>query len=128
MKAIFLKANSYSTFDGLFKLEWPSKTGSFFDIESKFGFESIQADYDVDVVGSLYISFGQTKTSHQREVYNLFDLIGDLGGVLEVILAVLGLFILPVSEHSFVMKALSKLYLARTSQTDLFNTKRKRKR
>ena len=56
------------------------------------------------------------------------DLIGDLGGVLEVITFIFGIFLFPVSEFSFIIKALEKLYLARTSQTGLFkNDKMKKK-
>ena len=56
------------------------------------------------------------------------DLIGDLGGVLEVIIFIFGIFLFPASEFSFITKALQKLYLARTSQKGLFkNDKMKKK-
>jgi hypothetical protein len=58
--------------------------------------------------------------NHQREVYNLLDLIGDLGGVLEVIIAFFGLFIYPISEFSFFLTALERLFLARTVDKTLF--------
>ena len=47
----------------------------------------------------------------------------DLGGVMEVIIFVFGIFLFPVSEFSFIMKALQKLYLARTSLTIFKNDK-----
>ena len=57
---------------------------------------------------------------HFRDIYNVFDLLGDLGGVTEVLILMFYLFITPLSEHSFTMKALSQLFLARTTDSDLF--------
>jgi hypothetical protein len=50
----------------------------------------------------------------------LLDLLGDLGGVTEVIMIVFGLIIFPVSEHSFIIKAVKKLYMAKTKNDKLF--------
>ena len=38
---------------------------------------------------------------HERQVYGILDLIGDIGGVGEVVLGLIGLIILPYSELSF---------------------------
>jgi hypothetical protein len=66
---------------------------------------------------------------HTREAYGFLDLIGDLGGVLEVLVGFLGFFMMPLSEHSFVLKALNKMFLARTYDTNLFKKpKRKHKK
>lgn len=54
------------------------------------------------------------RTDNERNVYNLMNFIGDIGGVVDVILLVLGIFINPFQEHSFVMKALKKLYLVKS--------------
>ena len=57
--------------------------------------------------------------------------MGDLGGVLEVLIGFLGVVLYPISEHSFIMKALSILYLARTKSKNVFvkkhSTKKKKK-
>ena len=50
------------------------------------------------------------------------DLIGDLGGVQDIIISLFALFISPLSEHFFKIKFLRKLYLVRTSLHDLFKT------
>lgn len=55
-----------------------------------------------------------------RAIYNLLDLFGDLGGVLEIFIAIFAIFVEPVAEHSFVLTALAKLFFARTNETDLF--------
>jgi len=49
----------------------------------------------------------------------ILDLLGEIGGVLEVISSVLGIILLPISKFSFYIKAMSKLYIARTDDTTL---------
>ena len=55
------------------------------------------------------------KNSHTREVYNILDLIGDLGGVFDILVRFFAIFISPVAEFLFTTKAISKLFLARTN-------------
>jgi hypothetical protein len=50
----------------------------------------------------------------------LLDLLGDLGGVTEVMLLLFNFFLLPISQHSFVVKMMKKLFIARTKDEDLF--------
>lgn len=57
---------------------------------------------------------------YERRIYNFFDLLGDLGGVSEIIILVFGIFLLPISRHSFTIKATKKLFLARTKLESLF--------
>ena len=59
-----------------------------------------------------------------RQIYNIFDLLGDLGGVTEVIMLVFGFFLFSVSEHSFYLTAISKLFYARTTDEDMFKNKK----
>jgi hypothetical protein len=54
----------------------------------------------------------------------MLDLLGDLGGVTEVIMICFGIFIYPVSEHSFVIKAIRKLYMAKTKENQVFQDKK----
>lgn len=57
---------------------------------------------------------------HERVVYSFLDLLGDLGGVTEIITLAFGIFLLPISEHSFYVAALKKMYMARTKDDTLF--------
>jgi len=43
-----------------------------------------------------------------------------MGGVASVIELILGVFLLPISAHSFVIKAARKLFLARIKDTEFF--------
>ena len=69
---------------------------------------------------NIVLILGQTGIAHKRVRYGIFDLLGDLGGVLEVIMIIFGIFLYPVSEHGFVMKAANKLFFARTNRNDVF--------
>jgi len=46
--------------------------------------------------------------------------LGDVGGLMGVLQVVCGLLLLPISYHSFVIKATSKLFSARSKDTTLF--------
>ena len=50
----------------------------------------------------------------------MFDLLGDLGGVTEIIMIVFGFILFSISEHSFYLTASQKLYYARTAEKDMF--------
>ena len=58
---------------------------------------------------------------HERAVYGSLDLLGDLGGVTEIIMIVFGFFLNPISEHSFILKAAKKMFTARTKEQQLFD-------
>ena len=60
---------------------------------------------------------------HTRVAYGTLDVLGDLGGVTEVIMIVFGFLIYPISEHSFTLKAAKKMFLARTTDKTLFVSK-----
>lgn len=43
---------------------------------------------------------------HRRESYIIFDVLGDLGGVLEILIYLFGMILLPISEYAFNMAAI----------------------
>ena len=59
-------------------------------------------------------------------IYGFMDLLGDLGGVLEIILITFGFFMNNISEHSFYTNSISKLYMANTKDEKLFGKKIKK--
>ena len=52
-------------------------------------------------------------------MYTFLDLIGDLGGVVEIILAIFSVVFASISEYSFTIHAIQKLFLVKTSNTNL---------
>lgn len=66
----------------------------------------------------------QVTIQHGRRIYSLFDLLGDLGGVTEVIMICFGFMLYPISEHSFYLKAFKKLFIAKTDDETIFIQKK----
>ena len=57
---------------------------------------------------------------HEREIYSLLDLLGDLGGVTEVIMIIFGCILFPISEHEFNLQSAKRLFLAHTQDEEIF--------
>lgn len=47
-------------------------------------------------------------------------MLGDLGGVTELIMLMFGFFLIPIAEHSFLVKTIRQAYMAKTRDPDLF--------
>ena len=62
----------------------------------------------------------ETGLSHQREVYTIIDALGDLGGIIEITIIVFGIVFLPISRHSFYLKASRFMFFARSKDSNLF--------
>jgi len=68
-----------------------------------------------------------TKVDHTRKSFGVFDLMGVIGGF-ERNLSLIGLFFLkPIAHHNYLLKAIQKLYMAKTTNDRVF-TKRKNKK
>lgn len=68
----------------------------------------------------MEVQLDQSGVLEKRRKYALLDLLGDLGGVLEVILLAFGFFLLPLSEFSYLIEAAQSLFYARTHRDDIF--------
>ena len=64
--------------------------------------------------------FSPEALKHERRIYAFFDLIGDLGGVLEISTIVFGAFLIPIAEHVFIKAAAKTFFVARTKDDTLF--------
>ena len=62
-----------------------------------------------------------------RKVYDINLLLGDLGGIAGVLCLIIGFFIEPISEVSFIMKSAKRMFLVKTRKDDLFTTPKTRK-
>ena len=47
-------------------------------------------------------------------------MLGDLGGVLEVIMVCTGALLFPISEHHYTLQAAKRIFMARTKDPNLF--------
>ena len=70
----------------------------------------------------FYVSSEQNE--HTRQIYNLLDLASDFGGVLSVVATAATILLAAISEHSFIVRALQNLYVAKTPNHKLFRRSR----
>ena len=70
------------------------------------------------LVYEIYLN--PTRIDHTRRAYDILDLISELGGVLNIVTTLAGLLIYSISEHSFIVRALQNLYLAKTDNSKIF--------
>lgn len=59
--------------------------------------------------------------TYERASYGIMDVLGDLGGVQEVIQFVLGVFLLPISHFCFHLSAIGKLFLVKTKDLSILD-------
>ena len=56
--------------------------------------------------------------THITKSFTLFNALGHLGGVIEIFIFVFSFIVCPFSHHSYKLKALEKLFLARTHDNE----------
>ena len=76
-----------------------------------------------DEIMNVSLMFSEIETKHVREVYDFFGLIGDLGGISELFVLILGIFVFRYSEFSYNLKALEKLYLVNSKDPNIVDIK-----
>ena len=52
----------------------------------------------------------------------MLDLLGELGGVLEVVIVIFSFIFYPISEQSFILKFAKTFYKGRTTQTNVLKS------
>jgi hypothetical protein len=113
-----LQRNIHELKDWIFELGTLSDSGLFYSVSSRVELEQVGETntrllyrniYELDKVGLM----------HERTVYGFLSMIGDLGGVIEIIMLLFGFFMFPISEFSFNVKAMKKWFLARTRDQNL---------
>ena len=60
----------------------------------------------------------ETEIKRTRTVYNLLDLLGDIGGVGELIITLFGIFVIPINKHNFVIETMETLYKSKGSDKE----------
>jgi hypothetical protein len=60
------------------------------------------------------------ENSHFRKSYDLLDVAADIGGLMELCIVFVGFFIYPISEYSFYISSIGKLFLANGRDKKLF--------
>ena len=56
---------------------------------------------------------------HKREVYNWWDLLSDIGGIYELVVAFCGFILYTISKHSFLTSAIKNMFFVNTKDPEL---------
>ena len=59
-----------------------------------------------------------------RNVYNIYDLLGDVGGLIEALVMVFGFFLTKISEFKFNIRLIQALFMAKACDSKIFNGKK----
>ena len=65
---------------------------------------------DPSIIYESFFMLDMEEVVHERTVYNFLDLLGDMGGLVDIIVSFFGIVLFPMSKFSFILKALEKLY------------------
>ena len=60
---------------------------------------------------------------YSRSVFNILDLFGTIGGILEIFMFVVELIMEPISEHAFICSAISSFYIIKHQSDEKFFNK-----
>ena len=116
---MFVRKNKLFTYDTYFNIlnDW-TYNYEYYDFSKDYK-SQIPFQYKDEVL-QLNIFLDDKSTVIKREIYNALDLLGDLGGIRDIVIVIIGIFLFPYSEFSYNLKALRKLYLVETLDQDLF--------
>ena len=79
----------------------------------------MRTKFNFDFVYFEIITLSYNQLSHQRTSYNTMDMLGDLGGITEVLNILFSLLLWGYPKFSYGMKTLEKLYIAKTKEAGI---------
>ena len=116
-----LRKNDITTEDSLFSTDETTFTHLMYDVDELKSEKAFpRTDQNSQMVFNNIYMVQQYGIKHVRQVYDLLDLFGDLGGVFEVFKTIIMMFILPISEHIFILRTLKRLFYVKTRDENLF--------
>ena len=65
-----------------------------------------------------------TQIDHTRKSFGVFDLMGAIGGFERNLTLICIFFLKPIAQHNYLLKAIQKLYLAKTRKNEVFNRRK----
>ena len=72
----------------------------------------------------MIISLDSNTGVHSYSSYGILDFLGDLGGVLEIMYFITANLMAPIASYSYTIKALEKLFVARTVDSKMFSERK----
>ena len=83
----------------------PSYVGTFYKIARSLQMLNVK-EVEPEMLLTVSLMLQEEIIEHIRECFNIPDMIGNLGGVVEVFVIVFGVIIYPLSKHKFTLKAM----------------------
>lgn len=105
---IYLRKNFIEVEDAQLQLGFPDREDIFYDVEKADQNRALSTDKNL--VMKTRIGFGFVGMLHRRQNYSLMGILGDVGGVFELLCSMVGVFLIPISRHSFMLHVLKKTY------------------
>ena len=106
--------------DNYIPLPWNSYEGEFMDMGDFISTTAPAKKSNPDLLFELQIGSHDSFVVHSRSIFGVLSLLGDLGGVQAVLLSIFALFMSPISEFCFQLKAIQQIFIARCSDFDIF--------
>ena len=117
---------TYSTKDSLLGISTPTHEGSFFEVSNIVNRKTVdQAEEGMLMKANFYLY--PSRKIYSRKQYTVIDALGQLGGLMSVLVAACRALMFPISRHMYYWNAIKRLFLARTSDDTLFLKEKKGK-
>lgn len=118
---MYLRKNFQEMEDTYYPFEYFSYEGDFYDVGKQFNRPLVKVNKeDKNLLAQSIIVLTSESRQYERKIYSSIDLLGDLGGVIEIIMISFGFIFFPISQHSYNLEATKRLFLANTSDDNLF--------
>lgn len=113
-----LRQHTITTEDALLQLGQISRSETFYQIGSLYKRNKVLGVKPGEIYNSD--TFLQAETiSHYRRIYGFLDLLGDLGGVTEVLAVCFGFMLYPLAEFFFILDATKQIFMVKTKNDNL---------
>ena len=126
-----VRKNKISLIDSFLQLGLSTEEHIFYDKSAQesrqFSSKSLPLNKQLMQYYSVEILFAQNQLTHERKIYGFLDVLGDFGGVAQVLETIAAFILAPIATHAYLSKAISKLYVAKTEDRRLFLKKRSQK-
>ena len=98
-----LDHNKVVTKDDYFQIGQNSFVGEFYTVSINILSSKIIKEMKPHGLFTSQIWLNSLQMNHYREIYHFLDVLGDLGGVLEILILVCSAVCMSFSEHSFTL-------------------------
>ena len=97
----------------------PTASGSYYNYGD---YHNSQENYPntQEVVYSQQIYLDSEYMSHQRDSFNMFDFMGNIGGIIEIITFVVTFFLASLPGRNSLLTIMNRLFVVKTSVDDMF--------